>query len=333
MSRSARTTRLGPGAEFDLIRRFLGAADGLPAGGLPPEVRIGPGDDAAVLEGGWVVSTDLSVEDVHFRRSWLGDAEIGYRAAAAALSDLAAMAASPVALLLSIAAPRGGSVDLEALNAGARRLAAHYGAAVVGGDLSRSPGPLFLDVVVLGRADWPIQRDGAEPGDEVWVTGELGASAAAVQVWGAGQTPSAALRRAFASPRPRIAEACCLVEHEVVDALIDLSDGLVGDLGHLAAAAGVKILLETDRVPVAPAAAEALGEEAALHAALYGGEDYELCFVTDPGVVDVDYFATRHGIVLTRVGTVTEGAGVWIHSAGDEPVQATRGGFDHWSKS
>ena len=277
-SKNRATPALGPGAEFDLIRRFIGEAQV-----LPPEIRIGPGDDAAVLEGGWVVSTDLSIEDVHFRRDWLGDEEIGYRAAAAALSDLAAMAATPVALLLSIAGPRDGSVDLAAVNMGARRLASDFGATVIGGDLTRSPGPLVIDVTVLGRATWPVQRDGAEPLDDVWVTGELGASAAAVQAWRDGKVPGAPLREAFARPRPRIREAACLVEHEVVDALIDLSDGLIGDLGHLAAAGGVRITIDTDSVPVAHAAIEALGPEAALEAALYGGEDYELCFVTDPG--------------------------------------------------
>ena len=94
----------GPGAEFELIRRLTDLG-----GDLPPEVRIGPGDDAAVLEGGWVVSTDLSIEDVHFRRAWITDQEVGYRAATAALSDMAAMGAAPVGLLVSLAAPRGGA--------------------------------------------------------------------------------------------------------------------------------------------------------------------------------------------------------------------------------
>lgn len=320
-----RKVRLKPGAEFDLIRSFIDAESDLPA-----DVRIGPGDDAAVLEGGWVISTDLSVEDVHFRRAWLTDAEIGYRSAAAALSDIAAMAGSPVALLVSIAAPRGGAVDVEAVQAGVRAVGKTVGAPVIGGDLSRSPGPLVLDVVALGRSCWPVQRDGAESGDHVWVTGSLGASAAAVRAWEAGEEPSPALRAAFASPSPRIEAARCLVEHEVVDALIDVSDGLAGDLGHIAAASGVRITIETDRVPVAPAAEDALGAEAALEAALHGGEDYELCFVSDPGVVDPEYFLDRYGFRVTRVGTVAEGQGVWLESPDGKQQEVTRGGFDHW---
>jgi thiamine-monophosphate kinase len=237
MAAERRRIELGSGAEFDLIRRFI-ASD--PP--LPPEVRVGPGDDAAVLQGGWVVSSDMSVEDVHFRRAWLSDAEIGYRAAVAALSDLAAMAATPVALIVSTAAPRLG-VDVGAVQAGVREAAAFVGASVIGGDLSRSPGPLVIDVVVLGCTAWPVLRDGAEPNDEVWVTGTLGASAAATSMWEAGEDPPAALRAAFARPTARVEEARWLVDREWLDAAIDVSDGLAGDVGHLAAASGVRITL------------------------------------------------------------------------------------------
>lgn len=319
-----RRITLGPGAEFDLIRRFV--ADDAP---LPPEVRVGPGDDAAVLEGGWVVTTDIAVEDVHFRRAWLSDREIGYRAAAAALSDIAAMAATPVAVLVSLAAPRGGAVDLEAVQAGVRELARELGASVIGGDVSRSPGPLVVDVVALGCTAWPVLRDGAEPGDDVWVTGSLGAAAAAVRAWDAGETPAPALREAFARPCPRVREARCLVDHELVDALIDVSDGLAGDAGHVAAASGVRITLEASRVPIAEAVRAAFGPEEALELALHGGDDYELCFVTDPGAVDVDYFRERHRLVLTRVGRVEEGEGVWIERPNGVVERLTRGGFDH----
>jgi len=316
---------LGPGREFDLIRRFVGGSQE-----LPPEVRRGPGDDGAVLEDGWVISTDLCIEDVHFKRQWLTDREIGARACAAALSDLAAMAAAPVAVLVSMAAPTDGSVDLEAVQMGVRDSAAAAGAAVIGGDNARSPGPLFLDIVVVGRCDWPVQRDGAEAGDVVWVTGDLGASAAAVRTWDSGAEPSPLLRAAFASPQPRHEAACCLVEHEIVDAMIDLSDGLAGDAGHIAAASGVRITIESNAVPVAPAAVEAFGEEEALQLALHGGEDYELCFVTDPGVVDPNYFEERFGIRLTRVGTVSEGSGVWLQEGDGTVREVDAGGFDHW---
>ena len=171
------TIRLAPGGEFDLIRRIVGQTD------LSTDVMVGPGDDAAVLSDGWVLSTDLSVEDVHFRRSWITDEEVGYRAAAAALSDLAAMAADPVGLLVSCAAPRGGAVDVEAVQRGIRSAAQSVGACVVGGDMSRSPGPLSFArpadskpaVVVLPDASQSEAESGQSRGlrirlhFEVWV--------------------------------------------------------------------------------------------------------------------------------------------------------------------
>ena len=132
---SDRTVTLGPGDEFDRIRRALA-----PWAEPPDHVVVGPGDDAAVLEGGWVVSTDVSVEDVHFRRAWISDREIGYRAVVAALSDLAAMAASPRAIFASVALPDG--VDWDELQAGISEAAVAYRAPLLGGDLAGSKGPL-----------------------------------------------------------------------------------------------------------------------------------------------------------------------------------------------
>lgn len=315
----------GPGAEFELIRRLAKLG-----GDLPAEVRIGPGDDAAVLDDGWVISTDLTVEDVHFRRAWITDQEVGYRAATAALSDMAAMAATPVGLLVSIAAPRGGAVDVESVQAGIVEAASMVGAGVIGGDVSRSPGPLMIDVVALGRTIWPVCRDGAGPGDHVWVTGSLGASAAAIRAWDAGEEPAKELRHAFVRPTARVSEARCLAEHDVVDAMIDISDGLIGDVGHIAAASGMKITLELAKIPVGESVVEALGQDDALQAALTGGEDYELCFVTDPGIVDPDYFLERYGVTVTRVGAVTEGEGVWLQTEDGTADRVATGGFDHW---
>lgn len=318
---------LGPGGEFDLIRSFLTLDAG--EGRL---VRVGPGDDAAVLEGGWVLSTDLSVEDVHFRRGWIGDDEVGYRAAAAALSDLAAMAAEPVAVLVSMAIPEGGAVDALAVQSGVREAARAVGAAVVGGDLSRSPGPLFLDVTVVGRSEAPVLRAGARPGDEVWVTGALGGAGAAVRLWRAGRQPGPALRAAFARPVPRVAAARALARAGVVRAMVDLSDGLAGDAAHLAAAAGARVVLRSDLVPVHPAAREALSRAEALEAALSGGEDYELCFAAPPGLVSGGGALVEEvGVPLTLVGRVEAGEGVWLDAGDGLAVPVGRGGYDHMS--
>lgn len=332
--------RLGAGREFDMIRAFLGADPHLPDG-----VEIGPGDDAAVLDGGWVVSTDLAVEDVHFRRGWLTDEEIGYRAASAALSDLAAMAARPVGVLVSMAAARGAMVDVASAQAGVRAAAEAVGARVIGGDLSRSPGPLFIDVVVLGRAEHPVSRAGAQPGDELWVSGTLGTGGAALHIWADDRVPPEPLRRRFSRPEPRTRLGLTLGRTGVAAAMLDLSDGLAGDAGHLAAASGVGVVIEEGLVPVDPEARAVLGDEAATEAALHAGEDFELLFAARPGAVAamLEGGTLDVEVSLTRVGRVVEarertGGGydedapplVLIESPSGELRRVGRGGFDHW---
>jgi thiamine-monophosphate kinase len=318
---------LGPGVEFDMIRRFLSAD---PGAGLPEEVRVGPGDDCAVIgPGDLAISTDLSIEDVHFRRDWLEPEEIGYRAAAGALSDLAAVAARPIGVLAALALHRR-DVDVmaQAIMDGVRGAAAEAGAALIGGDTSRSPGPVVLDVVVVGIASGPVLRDGAKVGDGVWVTGELGAAAAALRAWEAGALPRPDARAAFARPQPRLREALWLAERLVMHALIDLSDGLAGDAGHIAAASGVHIAIDGKTLPVHPAARAAGGDYPHL-LAIHGGEDYELCFTADDAAVLAlaGDFTARFGVRLTRVGVVSEGSGVSIDGRDGTPG----GGFDHFA--
>jgi thiamine-monophosphate kinase len=320
--------RFGPGREFDLIRGLVGASRP-----LPPGILVGPGDDCAVLAGGLVVSVDLSVEGVHFRRSWISMEEAGYRAAASALSDLAAMGAEPLGALLSMALDPGEvEVVASSLQSGAAEACQRAGAPIIGGDLSRSPGPVVLDVVVLGRSDRPLLRAGSVPGDEVWVTGWLGESRAAVEAWKNGDTPPPALQKAFARPTPRIREARWLVEHATLHAGIDLSDGLVGDAGHLAAASGVALIIDSDRLPFSSELEAWSGNrEDCLRLALRGGEDYELCLTAPPGALGsmVSAFRKEFGIPLSRVGRVTEGSGVRVQGslgAGGTP----EGGFSHF---
>jgi len=313
---------MGPGGEFDLIRKLLG-----PEQDLPPGVDVGPGDDCAVLEGGLVISADLSMEGIHFQRDWLTPEEVGYRATAAALSDLAAMAAEPLGALVSLAlgsvgpgpstSPGAGDeagltvADSAALamevQKGADAACQREGIRILGGDLTRSPGPLVINVVVLGRAGSPVLRTGAQVGDEVWVTGWLGASRGAVRLWERGEIPTGKLRESFALPRPRIREALWLSERVPIRSLIDISDGLAGDAGHLAAAAGNAVVLEETSVPAHPALAAVLdpGEDSALFS-LQGGEDFELCFAVPPNTLDewVDPFQDSFAIPLTRVGEV-----------------------------
>jgi thiamine-monophosphate kinase len=316
---------LGPGPEFDLIRRFLERS---PTTGA--DVLLGPGDDCALVSAPRIaVSADLSVEGVHFRREWLELEEIGYRATAAALSDLAAMASSPIGILASLALPPAdvpeGAVRVME---GVREAVGYAGGALLGGDVVRSTGPLVLDIIVLGRADHAVLRSGARAGDELWVTGELGGAAAAVAAWSAGDTPDADARAAFAHPHPRIREALWLAERGALRALLDLSDGLAGDVRHLAAASEVGVVVEEAGVPVHPAA-ERSGR--GLELALGGGEDYELCFAAPPGRVEplAAAFRAAFGVALHRVGEVVAGEGVWLRRRSGALERLAAAGFNH----
>jgi thiamine-monophosphate kinase len=310
---------LGPGREFERIRTLL--AD-LPAA---PGVRVGPGeDDAAVLADGLVLSTDLSIEGVHFRLDWITAEEAGWRAAMAALSDLAAMAAAPVGILASVAVPGDGDLALPVM-AGVRGAASRVGAPLLGGDLTRSPGPVVVDLTVVGRTEAPLLRRGARVGDEVWVTGRLGWAAAAVRDWLQDRSPIPAAREAFLRPTPRIAEAQWLVAAGATAGL-DLSDGLAGDAGHLAAASGVAILLEARALAgLAPPGLEGLD------LTLHGGEDYELVVTAPPGCLGprVEEFVKKFHLSVSRVGTVEEGQGVLLLPAtGEGAAPVPRGGWD-----
>lgn len=328
-------TRLGPGAEFDLIRRFLPHA---PRFGRE-DVRVGPGDDCAVVVGdGIALSVDMSVEGIHFRRDWLSEHEIGCRAASAALSDLAAMAARPIGVLVALAVPEADAGEPAVrLMGGVREAAARVGAVVLGGDLTRSSGPVVLDIAVIGECPVPVLRSGAEPGDEVWVTGELGAAAVTIARLLRGEMPHSAAWPQFACPLPRVPEALWLRERELPKAMIDLSDGLAGDAAHLAAASDVAVLLERAAIPVHEAVlADTATREDALRYALAGGEDYELCFVAAPGSLEphVDAFEAEFGTRLTRVGRIEAGQGVGVFWRGKDRAAEPLGlaGFQHFDE-
>jgi thiamine-monophosphate kinase len=317
----ARRPRLGEGGEFALIQRFL--ADNP----LSADVRIGPGDDAVVFRDGLVVSTDISVEDVHFRRRWLSEREVGYRAVTAGLSDLAAMAATPAGVLVSLAFPDG--TDVEAVMSGVREACQDAGTYLVGGDLSRSPGPLVLDATVVGRVEHPALRSGALPGHELWVTGPLGASAGAVRLLESGRDPGVQLRAAYARPQARIREAGRLARAAVLGACIDVSDGLAGDAGHLAAASGVRVVLEAANIPIHPALGSHFRPEEELELALHGGEDYELLFSAPPGAAVAEALPRGEAVLLSRVGRVDVGEGVWLSAPDGRERRLRRGGYSH----
>jgi thiamine-monophosphate kinase len=283
------------------------------------------GDDAAVVRARpfAVTSVDTMVDGVHFRTGQLTPAEIGHRALAAALSDLAAMAAAPGEAYLSLGVPAGcAHADALALVAGAGELAARHDVTIAGGDVTRA-GELFVSCAVTGWADDPaalVGRDGARPGDLVCVTGELGGARAGLGLLdgvltGQGE-PGAlarehavALRGRYARPEPRLRAGRALAAAGA-RAMIDLSDGLATDAAHVAERSGVRLELKLSALPLAPgvaAVAQRLGVGAAELAAT-GGEDYELCAcVPRPArrIAEAALRACDHR--LTWIGIVTDG--------------------------
>lgn len=289
-------------------------------------VRLGPGDDAAFLRGGLVLSTDLAVEGVHFRLDRVSPEEAGFRAGAAALSDLAAMGARPEALLVSLAV--GGDPSLAVgLQRGVRNAGDRVGVAIIGGDVSRSPGPAVVDVVVAGRARTVVTRGGAEAGQGVWVSGSLGAAAAAVTAWEAGAEAEPRARERFVAPPDRVPLGLALAAGGVAAAMIDISDGLVSDAGRVAEASGVMIPIDTGAVPVDAGAGD-------LNLALRGGEDYELMFTAPAGAGPrIRALGQEMAVTLTRIGRVEEGTGVVLVDRRGRRSAPARGGYDHFANS
>lgn len=275
--------------EFAAIGRLAGI---LAAAGAPPPGATWIGDDAAVVDapaGRLLLAADAVVAGVHADLSLTGLDDLGWKAVAANASDLAAMGGAPAHALVTVAGPP--DTDLDVLYRGIAEASAAFGLPVVGGDLVGARA-LVVSVAVTGGCDGaPVLRSGAAPGDRIWVTGPLGAAAAGLRLLRAGGEVPAELRRAHARPSPRLAEGRA-ARLAGATAMVDVSDGLAADLGHLADASGVGFAL--DELPVA---AGATPEEAA-----GGGEDYELVFTAPPGVdVPAAFAGLRAPVELGRV--------------------------------
>jgi thiamine-monophosphate kinase len=326
--------------EHGLIERLKRRA------GPPPDwVVLGIGDDAAVVrpERGMVdvVTTDSLVEGVHFRREWSSAEDIGYKALAVNLSDLAAMAAKPRTALLSLALPLSLPLaHFDGLLDGFTTLAERERIALVGGNLTRSPGPLVVDATLMGTAHPRrlLRRDTAHAGDLLYVTGQLGAAATGLFLLRNGM-PRAALDAHAAEcvaryerPEPRLAHGAQVGRNRAASACVDLSDGLADAASQISHASGTGVVIDAQALPVHPGV-RAFAATAGLDAtriALSGGEDYELLFAVGPKQVRAFRAITARygGVPVTKIGRVTRETDNWLAVGGR--LEPLGGGFSHF---
>jgi thiamine-monophosphate kinase len=321
----------------------------------PSSLSVGIGDDAAVIQNrpgiDTVVTTDLLVEGVDFHREATPARLLGQKALAVSLSDIAAMGARPKWALLSLGLPSDvwDSDFTDQFYEGFFALANHYSVALAGGDVSRTPERIVIDSIVLGEArrGLAVSRAGAREGDLIFVTGTLGGAAAGLRLLESGarlhsQDTREATHEAEADsidalllrqlcPEPRVGWGTILGEERLATAMIDISDGLSSDLGHLCRESGVGALIESSHLPLDPHVIDLCGRRALdpLLLALHGGEDFELLFTVRPQ--DLARLPKRvDGVTATHVGEITNDQSRVRISEGDHVWDLEPGGFEHF---
>ena len=333
VTRGRETGNVADAGERALIARVTSRLE------MPAWVRIGPGDDAAVLEPERgmldVVTTDALVEGVHFDRGFTPPDAIGHRALAVNLSDLAAMGARPRAAVLSLVLPAALPLaELDGMLDGLLGLADAHRVALVGGNIARSPGPLMLDLTLLGSVGRRrvLSRAGARPGDEVYVSGAVGGAAVGLRMLqeSAGATGESVER--YLRPVPRVRVGMLLGRARAASACLDLSDGLAAGLRQLAEASGAGIVVEAEALPLT---ADVRAWHAArgadpVTAALGGGDDYELLFTVRPTHRGRLRAVRRDGrdVPLTRIGIVTKQRELRLRGVSNEG--GLPAGFEHF---
>ena len=326
----------------------------------PGSLVQGIGDDAAVFKAmagnDVVVSTDLLVEDVDFRRDTTRPDLLGHKALAVSLSDVAAMGARPLWALLSIGVPNAvwNSEFLDSFYSGFFELANRYGVTLIGGDVSRTPDKVVIDSILIGETAkaGAVFRSGAAPGDQIFVTGFLGDAAAGLRLIERGarlpsRTDQSAQENSEAEhhrleylllrqlqPEPRVGWGLLLGEQRLASAMIDISDGLSSDLNHLCAESKVGALIDAAGIPIDPLVTELSGRRALdpLMLALHGGEDFELLFTVKPEMV-ARLPARVDGVSLTRIGEI-KGASAGVQIAeGSKTWKLEPGGWQHFREA
>nr|WP_028113866.1 MULTISPECIES: thiamine-phosphate kinase [Ferrimonas] len=320
-------------SEFELIERYF--RQGCQRGNQRKDVLFGIGDDAAILRAPdnnqLVVTTDTLVEGIHFLKQ-IEPAVLAYKSVAVNLSDLAAMGADPAWLTLALTLPESNEPWLAEFAAGLNQICEYYGIALVGGDTTR--GPLTITLTAMGHvpAGQGIYRHGASPGDWIFVTGNLGDSAAGLKILHGDLTASDDHREFLVTrhlrPTPRILAGRSL--RGIASACMDISDGLAGDLRHIVKASEVSAHVEITDVPLSSALVETLGLEQAQRVAIAGGEDYELLFTVPEAKKGALMTALGEaGVNHTCIGQIRAGEGIHYYRNGEVESDAPTG-FQHF---
>jgi thiamine-monophosphate kinase len=318
-------------SEFDLIKQYFVRQH-------PGRATLGIGDDCALMTPAAgkqiAISSDMLVEDRHFFAG--ADARmLGHKSLAVNLSDLAAMGARPVAFTLALALPQAERAWLAGFADGLFALADAFGCELIGGDTTK--GPLNICITVFGELapGQALRRSAAVAGDDIWVSGTLGDARLALAGYRMEQelTPADLLTAAarMHTPTPRVALGCALAEAGLAHAAIDISDGLVGDLGHILKASQVGARLDVDALPAGPVLAR---QETSLRRryAAAGGDDYELCFTAPASSREaIAALATRCGTPATRVGSIEPRTGLRLVDTKGQPLDLALSSFDHFS--
>jgi thiamine-monophosphate kinase len=316
-------------SEFSLIQRFFTK----PA----PQAVLGVGDDAALMtvSSGMelAVSTDMLVSGTHFFPD-TDPRKLGWKALAVNVSDMAAMGANPRWTTLALSLPHADETWISAFASGFFACAREFEVDLVGGDTTR--GPLNLAVTIFGEVErgQAIRRDGAKPGDDIWVSGTLGGAALALKVLQNNLELEPehldSCRRLLDQPQPRVALGIAL--RGIATAALDVSDGLLGDLSHILNRSDVGAELCFDALPAHPALEPLLAESWAQQCLIAGGDDYELCFTAAHERHDeIKALGGSLGIKLTRIGRITAESGLQLLDAGGQRMQIAKGGYDHFA--
>ena len=315
--------------EFSIIERYFKSISNLSQ--HENTVIIGPGDDCAVLrvpdDMELCVSTDTLLEGVHFLPNSRAKV-VASRTMAANLSDLAAMGATPYAFLLAMTFPEAREDWLEDFSTTLAEIIEQYQVPLVGGNLSK--GPLSLTVTIMGTvpAGSAIKRSGASVGDDIYVTGTLGDAAQGLALSRKGEADGYLVSR-YQSPVARIAAGRQL--RGLANSLIDISDGLVAEIGHLAETDSLGAEIAAWELPLSKELVKSAGEDIAISMALFSGDDYELCFTADPADSgEIKAVSDSINVPMTRIGVVTDGGEIVIRDSKGEPMDFGNAGYEHF---